>query len=208
MSNDNEPYDYTGRLFTFKNSNGTDTFEVCATIDSEDTDIFDIGFKASDEYLIDSEDWLEVFSDTLPSIKFSSDFTLSITVSSTAVNVYIDGVLEASSSTYQNEFTNANLWKILYLFTNSLESPLQGTDGFLYSLRIYNRVLNEYEINYNYKVDTRSDIKNPDPLYGKAILGELGNMTLNASGVIIPKAFDCSKPFEIVSCFKMKSDES
>ena len=208
MSNDNEPYDYTGRLFTFKNSNGTDTFEVCATIDSEDTDIFDIGFKASDEYLIASEDWLEVFSDTLPSIKFSSDFTLSITVSSTAVNVYINGILEASSSTYQNEFTNANLWKILYLFTNSLESPLQGTDGFLYSLRIYNRVLNEYEINYNYKVDTRSDIKNPDPLYGKAILGELGNMTLNASGVIIPKAFDCSKPFEIVSCFKMKSDES
>ena len=208
MSNDNEPYDYTGRLFTFKNSNGTDTFEVCAIIDSEDTDIFDIGFKASDEYLIDSEDWLEVFSDTLPSIKFSSDFTLSITVSSTAVNVYINGVFEASSSTYQNEFTNANLWKILYLFTNSLESPLQGTDGFLYSLRIYNRVLNEYEINYNYKVDTRSGIKNPDPLYGKAILGELGNMTLNASGVIIPKAFDCSKPFEIVSCFKMKSDES
>ena len=208
MSNDNEPYDYTGRLFTFKKSDGTDTFEVCATMDSEDTDIFDISFKASNEYLIDSEDWLEVFSDILPSIKFSSDFTLSITVSSTAVNVYINGVLEASSSTYQNKFTNANLWKILYLFTNSLESPLQGTDGFLYSLRIYNRVLNEYEINYNYKVDTRSDIKNPDPLYGKAILGELGNMTLNASGVIIPKAFNCSKPFEIVSCFKMKSDES
>lgn len=208
MSNDNEPYDYTGRLFTFKNSNGSNTFEVCATMDSEDTDIFDISFKASDEYLIDSEDWLEVFSDTLSSIKFSSDFTLSITVSSIAVNVYINGVLEASSSTYQNKFTDANLWKILYLFTNSLESPLQGTDGFLYSLRIYNRVLNEYEINYNYKVDTRSDIKNPDPLYGKAILGELGNMTLNASGVIIPKAFNCSKPFEIVSCFKMKSDEN
>ena len=90
------------------------------------------------------------------SLLYSNVYSLSFVMDNQVCSFYINGIKQIQTKSFNNStITVENIYTMW-----ARESSNRDTNGCLYSVRLYNRVLSDNEINYNYSVDQSLYINN------------------------------------------------
>lgn len=139
-----------GRLFAFRAGDVVSAAGFEALIELRDGSYY-LGFGVNNQW-IGGQSFINHFGEEI-AIPLNTEITLSITVDSAGFNIYKNGALWISSSTYQSALS-AIAYTYMVLMANTTTSAHQGCAGNVKALRLYNRALTAAEIQQNYSADT------------------------------------------------------
>ena len=166
LNNDTSPNDVYGRIFTFRTSESLSSPGIEFGTEKIDNDTYHLHIGLYNVWCSESDSsWASYFNDTFIGY-YDKDCVYTLTIDSNKLSIYYNGTLILSSTNYPSDMITSNsnseelILKYLTLFTNTNNSSenYHGGVGHCNHLKVYNRVLQDFEIKYN--VDVASGTAN------------------------------------------------
>ena len=177
LNNDTSPNDVYGRIFTFRTSESLSSPGIEFGTEKIDNDTYHLHIGLYNVWCSENDSsWANYFNDTFIGY-YDRECVYTLTIDSNKLSLYYNGSLILSSTNYPSDMIASNsnseelILKYLTLFTNTNISGenYHGGIGYCNHLKVYNRVLQDFEIKYNVDVASGSANSSKIIIYGFCI---------------------------------------